>query len=271
MPVDFAKIVIGQEYDRPDLAKLWNYETFHAFSRGVFTPRDQKLIVLFISHKHQTGLPQYDNRFDGELLWMDGENGHKSDKRLANSPNNDQVHLFYRNDGRSSFRYCGEVVLLESFLVTGDATSRFVFTANKQLARDAETVVATEFEQETSNEPEGKRLLRLHVVYERSKQNRDEALRIHLRKCVVCHFDFDAVYGADLGGSYVEVHHCRSITEIKGEIVDPKVDLAPLCANCHRMAHRRRGQIVSLEELRERVRRFAGWPFSLLEPKHVKP
>jgi predicted HNH restriction endonuclease len=66
----------------------------------------------------------------------------------------------------------------------------------------------------------------------------------------VCEFDFNAVYGADLARNFIEVHHTRSITEIDGGLVNPETDLIPLCSNCHSMAHRERGRIIPIEELR---------------------
>ena len=36
--------------------------------------------------------------------------------------------------------------------------------------------------------------------------------------------------------------------------VDPKNDLLPVCANCHRMIHRKKGQLLSIKDLRDIVR-----------------
>ncbi len=255
MPVDFLNITPGKEYDRPELAELWGYKAFNAFGRGVFTPKDQNVIVLFITEKQQPALPQYDNLFNGDILWMDGEEGHRSDRRLAHSSASDHVHLFYRTKSHSLFQYCGELTIIESFLASGSTPSRFVFTIRPQLIIEAERAVESQIA-DTADffpEAEGKRLLRLHVVYERSKLNREMAINIHGTKCLVCGFDYDKTYGADLAKSYIEVHHLRSITEIKGQTVDPKTDLAPLCANCHRMAHRNHRCIVDLDELRRRI------------------
>ena len=119
MLIDFASLKLGRDYDRPELAQLWGYKSFHALGRGVFTPAGHNAIVLFITEQQQPALPQYQNSFDGEFLWMDGEDGHKSDNRLANSLNRDTVRLFHRKRDHSLFRYFGEVSLIESFLVAG--------------------------------------------------------------------------------------------------------------------------------------------------------
>lgn len=260
MPVTLDSLVIGNEYDRPELARLWGYETFHALGRGVVTPRGQDIIVLFITLNQQPALPQYENRFDGELLWIDGEEGHRADSRLAESRNSDHVYLFYREKDHTPFRYSGEVWLVEAFLTVGAQPSRFVFTTRSYLPEEADRTLAA-MQVQDDDEPsafdtEGQRKLRLHIVYERSRKNRSRAIKIHGCRCQVCDFDFDATYGPDLASSYIEIHHLRSITEIAGGCIDPALDLAPLCANCHRMAHRRRTEIVPLQELKSRVERL---------------
>ena len=90
--------------------------------------------------------------------------------------------------------------------------------------------------------------------YERDPQNRLDAIRIHGQKCVTCGFDFGDVYG-DRGAGYIEVHHLIPLAEVdEDHIVNPETDLAPVCANCHRMIHRRRGDTLSVDELRKLIR-----------------
>lgn len=36
--------------------------------------------------------------------------------------------------------------------------------------------------------------------------------------------------------------------------IDPAKDLVPVCANCHRMLHRKRDKVLSIEELKEIVK-----------------
>jgi 5-methylcytosine-specific restriction protein A len=54
----------------------------------------------------------------------------------------------------------------------------------------------------------------------------------------------------DLGRNYIEVHHLKQIADAGGEYtIDPIADLRPVCANCHRMLHKRR-PALSIEELK---------------------
>lgn len=124
--------------------------------------------------------------------------------------------------------------------------------------RLAESTIATDDRtngtpSEFAGEKEGKVSLRLHRHYERSVRNRAEALRIHGTVCKACGFDFDAVYGAEYARHFIQVHHVESVT-VGIRTVDPKTDLIPLCSNCHSMAHRQRGRILALSDLRGLLR-----------------
>lgn len=74
--------------------------------------------------------------------------------------------------------------------------------------------------------------------YERSPVNRAACIAVHGSKCMVCGFDFGAVYGS-LAHGYIEVHHRVPVSKMgDGYRVDPVNDLIPLCANCHAAVHR---------------------------------
>jgi hypothetical protein len=93
MAVHCDTLLLGQTYSRPELAALWGYRDWHAVGRGVVTPRGQDVVVLFITKEKQAALEQYADEFDGELLRMEGEVGHATDQRLAQSPGGDRVYL----------------------------------------------------------------------------------------------------------------------------------------------------------------------------------
>lgn len=102
---------------------------------------------------------------------------------------------------------------------------------------------------------EGERKERLSQYYEREPKLRAAAIALHGTKCMVCGFDFEAVYGPH-GAGYVEVHHLRPISSLQAKTsVNPQTDMVVLCANCHRMIHRSRDRILSPDELRCLIRR----------------
>ncbi|MEG0327805.1 MAG: HNH endonuclease [Erysipelothrix sp.] len=90
---------------------------------------------------------------------------------------------------------------------------------------------------------EGKRQLIYSYKYERNPKLRKEALRIHGYTCHACGFNFYQKYG-EIGKDFIEVHHINPLSEVKAEtLVNPRTDLIPLCANCHRIIHRNKKPI----------------------------
>lgn len=103
---------------------------------------------------------------------------------------------------------------------------------------------------------EGGVIMRLHKRYERDpklvRDKRKAAAAAGPLTCEVCGFDFEKAYG-NLGAGYIEVHHTKPIHTLKPGTKTKLADLALLCANCHRMAHRGRA-LLSLDGLRALVR-----------------
>ncbi|MBB4948418.1 5-methylcytosine-specific restriction protein A [Kitasatospora gansuensis] len=90
--------------------------------------------------------------------------------------------------------------------------------------------------------PEGRLLVRKHFARERNRGLRQRKINAVLGQgsrlaCEVCDFDFQRAYG-DRGMGYIECHHVVPLHEA-GEGRTKLSDLALICANCHRMVHRR--------------------------------
>lgn len=255
--VTVDSFVLGEAYDRPYLARLWGYEGPQAIARGVITPAGQRVIVLFVTKIKQPGYTQYENRFEGDVLHMEGERRDAStNARLKNaSAAGDRIYLFYRERHHSDFIFYGEA-WIEHIAETPDRI-HFSFRTQRSDAI-ASNALATEEEAHGTTpyipDEEGRRRLSQHVSYERSRTNRAEAIRLHGTKCAACGFDFNAFYGSELARDYIEIHHIESITA-GVRTVDPASDLVPLCANCHAMVHRRRGQILTIDALRKAIER----------------
>lgn len=104
---------------------------------------------------------------------------------------------------------------------------------------------------------EGKKILYYTTRYERDPKLRKEAIRLHGCVCAVCKFDFEKCYGK-LGKDYIEVHHTKPLHMLEEEAnVSAADDLVCLCANCHRMIHRKRNAVLTVEQLKEIVKKEA--------------
>ena len=119
-----------------------------------------------------------------------------------------------------------------------------------QKLNDAEQMGLTE---DDEGFPEGRRLLKQHLIRERNPKVVRLAKERFLKKhgtlfCEVCHFNFKDRYG-DLGDGYIECHHTKPISEMSDDDETKIADIALVCANCHRMLHRKRPW-PSIEELR---------------------
>jgi len=99
---------------------------------------------------------------------------------------------------------------------------------------------------------EGGVVLRVHRQRERDSKivaaKRAWAKKAGCLRCESCDFDFARRYGP-LGIGYIEVHHTKPLASLEPGSRTKLADLALLCANCHRMAHRRRVPLT-LDELR---------------------
>lgn len=100
---------------------------------------------------------------------------------------------------------------------------------------------------------EGKASGRYVTIYERDPKYRKQALEIHGCTCKACGFNFGDFYGEYAEG-YIHIHHTQPVSEFKvPKKIDPMVDLVPLCANCHSVAHRRKSKTLSVSELQKLI------------------
>ncbi len=95
-------------------------------------------------------------------------------------------------------------------------------------------------------------------VYARSAKLRDAAIDYYTKNgrilCGACRFDFEQRYGR-LGRGFIEVHHHRPVFAYEGQDLNKAIrealkNVSPLCSNCHRMVHRRRDKVLSVDELK---------------------
>lgn len=125
---------------------------------------------------------------------------------------------------------------------------RAELAADAKQVRDAisdsdEGVVASLPVVEQYEGEEGGIIVRLHKRYERDPRliakKKAAAKAVGSLACEVCDFDFGERYGSH-GEGFIEVHHVRPVHAMKPGAKTRLTDLALLCSNCHRMAHRQR-------------------------------
>lgn len=87
--------------------------------------------------------------------------------------------------------------------------------------------------------------------YERNSSLRRSAVKYHQTVCKICGFDFAKKYG-EHGFGYIEIHHLNPVSNLNSETtIDPKTDMIAVCANCHRMLHRQKNNILTPEKLKK--------------------
>ena len=89
---------------------------------------------------------------------------------------------------------------------------------------------------------------------ERNPRNRLLCIRLHGEACKACGLEPRKRYGEF--GSIVEVHHLEPLANLNApQPYDPAIDLIPLCPNCHRVAHTRRPEPWTVDEIRSMMER----------------
>lgn len=120
---------------------------------------------------------------------------------------------------------------------------------NRNIA-DTLSLAGEDYESRT----EGGRKVYVSQKYERDARLKKAAIRIHGTSCQVCGFNFGLMYG-EWGEGFIEVHHLHPLgdNETAERITDPVKDLIVVCANCHRMIHRKKDITLTLEELKQKI------------------
>ncbi len=128
----------------------------------------------------------------------------------------------------------------------------------KLLNDDLENSIKSDIEAERAEEGhgiEGKVKFYYGKRYERDPKNRMLAIQKHGLNCYACDFNFEEVYG-ERGKDFIEIHHIKPLSKLGEEVkIDPETDLIPLCANCHRMVHRRRDDVLGIDTLKDMIKK----------------
>ena len=121
-----------------------------------------------------------------------------------------------------------------------------------------------ESEESLEMETEGRVIGTIHKRHERSLKNKQNKVKDFKRRygglfCEACQFDFEKSYG-ERGVDFCEVHHEIPISEMRPGYKTQIQDLRCVCANCHRIIHRRRpwltvDEVKNLLEENKRLRK----------------
>lgn len=96
---------------------------------------------------------------------------------------------------------------------------------------------------------EGRKIAVAHIRRERVAALAVAAKKRDDYECRVCHLRFAERYGP-LGREFAEAHHIVPLSKSAVERVVKVKDLITVCANCHRMLHRLKGEKGDLVKLR---------------------
>lgn len=82
-------------------------------------------------------------------------------------------------------------------------------------------------------------LMKLHESIERNNKLANQAKQYLGYTCQACGFKFSDIYGS-IGDDFIEAHHLVPLSQLKGKIIplNPQIDFAVLCSNCHSMIHK---------------------------------
>jgi 5-methylcytosine-specific restriction enzyme A len=252
-----SRLIVGNIYSRKALQELFDIRDAN-LRNGVFKPSGHESVWLFVTEQKPPDRTPYTDYLDGDLLNWDGQTRGRTDRLVIEHRQRGlEILLFYRRRREEhldyGFRYEG---IFEYFLHTGTQPTHFLLqrVGSDNVAQAIiQTDLAATFEEEERFE--GERKQRLTNYYERDPHLRAEAVAYHGTKCMVCDFDFEAVYGSH-GAGYIEVHHLRPVSSLLfPTYVDYKTEMAVVCANCHRILHRDRGRLLSIDELRALIQR----------------
>lgn len=181
-----------------------------------------------------------------------GRKGARTPERTLNRVLNQDHPNFFTNNHDGTFSFCEEIRSDERF---ARALKDYEVIARQAGEYDALLQTVTDDIESAEAENyipfEGDPIHRFGNTYERSARNRADAIRIHGTVCMVpsCRFDFLAAYG-ERGQDFIEVHHTRPLGAVrKAHRVNPATDLAVVCANCHRIIHRRKDCVLTIEQV----------------------
>lgn len=246
--------IAGMTYTRADVLSTLGYDDPGGgpWYTGLVSDGDDHYIFCGIGVGGRTG-HDYKNYFDGvELVWH-GRTGSRLNQPSIRAllDGTGFVHIFFRDDNRAPFTYAG----IGRVVSTKDVTPVEIRWSFLDDPGPHPEYLPNEVTSEAGVIEGAKRSVTINA-YERDPAARARCIRRWGYLCVVCGFDFYRFYG-ELGRGFIHVHHLRSLSEIGTEyVLDPEMDLRPVCPNCHAMLHRTK-PALSIEALQAHMKKTA--------------
>jgi 5-methylcytosine-specific restriction enzyme A len=236
--------------------------------------RDELIVALSFYLKHRPNPPSKDSEAIADLSRILNRLGEKlfpSEQRAATFRNENGVYMKLMNFRRLDPEYTsgGRIGLARGAKTEKEVWAEFAHDP-AHCKEVADAIIASldepegdvawhepDGDEDLREAPEGRLLTRRHLARERNRKlvesKRQQVMKKYKKlACEVCHFDFAIRYG-DRGKGFIECHHTKPLATLAAGHKTHIDDLAVVCANCHRMIHRRKPWL-SVAELRERIR-----------------
>ena len=263
--IDHALLELRQRLEK-QYEKVDFYEKpFKSQWRGAEWSRDEFILALDFYFKHHSSIPGRDSQeiktLSSLLQKLCTKLGieDKNDARNANYVHTHLMNFHYFNPNYD-IGISGDSDLAKK--VFKDFQNDIPNLENTSKAIQAHIKTIEKFPVDNNEEDEfqeGRLLTRIHKTRERAnklvKIKKEDAQKANNGDliCEACGFNFKAKYG-DHGDGFIECHHKIPVSEIEPGQKTKLEDLSLLCANCHRMIHRRQPWL-SVEGLIEIIRK----------------
>lgn len=264
--MQLADLEGGQTYTHDQVGAVFSMKPAVLSWQGGIISRPQHDALLVIT-KHDRASIDYADYWHGpDLVYTGkGQRGHHEmtgENRLL--AENSRRNFVFQALGEKKMRYRGVATTHEHWWSTGrdaDGAMRNVIRYLLKFGAPPSTEMEGALGERGGSE--GGRRERRHFQIERNRAVVADAKRTWQRadpalRCEVCEMSFLELYGAR-GEGFVEAHHRVPLAALDEETETWIRDLAPVCANCHRMLHTAGGCTVevlraALQSVREAAR-----------------
>ena len=205
--------------------------------------KDQKSELLRRSDLIRTRVPNYKSTFNYGQIDLAG-NGTRANSYGPGVAYFKEYDLFNLPENSQMENDLNEIISLYDLLVSRGGTDNIETFSQLASEETSEEITVKE-----------KRQYVRHARIERNSTAAKKVKKLLGVICMGCGFDFKRIYG-ERGEDYIEAHHLiplHDLPEGKSVSMNPQKDFAVLCANCHRMVHRKKPMLTlnQLQNIKE--------------------